>query len=102
MQENQHLVAEDKELIHKTDPDITGCIVGPPRMESIIVPRDFVEQLAVVLGRPLVAVESERRDSAHADLDRDWFWSRRGYLGTGAKATESRDRFEDDLHRLMS
>jgi hypothetical protein len=68
MQENQHSVAEDKGLIHKTDPGMTSSFVGPPRMRSIIVARDFVGQLAVDLAQPLVAVESEWRDFARADL----------------------------------
>ncbi len=53
-------------VIYNTDPGFTGGVVGLPRFESIIVPRDFVDhlnadQLAVVLARRLVAVESGSR-----------------------------------------
>ena len=53
-------------VIQTTDPGFTGGVVGLPRFESIMVPRDFVDQLtadqlAVVLARRLVAVESGSR-----------------------------------------
>ena len=53
-------------VIHNMDPGFTGGVVGLPKFESIIIPRDFVdqltaEQLAVVLARRLIAVESGGR-----------------------------------------
>ena len=53
-------------VIDSTDPGFTGGVVGLPRLESIIVPRDYVdqltsEQLAIVLGRRMIAVESGSR-----------------------------------------
>ncbi len=53
-------------VVHNTDPGFTGGVVGLPRFESIMVPRDFVDklttdQLAIVFARRLVAVESGSR-----------------------------------------
>lgn len=64
-------------VVHNTDPGFTGGIVGLPRFESVIVPRDFVDQLtgdqlAVVLARRLVAVQSDARHFARSGLDRFW------------------------------
>lgn len=53
-------------VIENIDQGFTGGVVGLPHFESIVLPRDFVEhlttdQLAVVLARRLVAVESGSR-----------------------------------------
>ncbi len=53
-------------VVYNSDPGFTGGVVGLPGFESIVVPRHFVDQLtadqlAVVLARRLVAVESGAR-----------------------------------------
>ncbi|TWU32012.1 hypothetical protein [Novipirellula artificiosorum] len=53
-------------VVQSSDPGFTGGVVGLPRFESIMVPKDFVdlltlEQLALVLARRLVAVDSGSR-----------------------------------------
>ncbi len=53
-------------VIQNTDPGFTGGVLGLPRFESIIIPRDYVdqltsEQLAIVLGRRMIAIESGSR-----------------------------------------
>jgi hypothetical protein len=53
-------------VIDHADPGFTGGVAGLPRFESIVVPRDFVdqlnaEQLAIVFARRMVAVSSGSR-----------------------------------------
>ncbi len=53
-------------VVHATDPGFNGGVVGLPRFESIVVPMDFVDrlttkQLAVVVARRMVAIETGSR-----------------------------------------
>jgi hypothetical protein len=53
-------------VVHNNDIGFTGGVIGLPRCESIILPRHYVdqltsEQLAVVIARRLIAVESGSR-----------------------------------------
>jgi hypothetical protein len=53
-------------VIQNTDPGFTGGVLGLPWFESIIIPRNYVDeltpdQLAIVLGRRMIAIESGSR-----------------------------------------
>ena len=53
-------------VINIHDAGFTGGVIGLPRSESIVIPRDFVDQLtadqlAIVLARRMIAVESGGR-----------------------------------------